>query len=207
MNKAALDRRNSHVSQWQSDKLLLGQCCGPDLFTAPCANLRVIGRPVLRGLDCAPGEYYSHIVTTGELLPGSVRIVANAASSRSGYFALLEWLCENGRQVSDISISGSHNASLQMLRTGQADVAAIDACSFDFLDQSSVTIVDRSRPSLTPPFVQHSAVPLEVDVLAKALVAGIKAVPHGHFAGFISSTKADYMAPQHEHTSWLDARG
>ena len=59
---------------WPDPRLLLSQCCGPDLFTAAGAQLVVIGRPVFADLVCEPGTYFSQIVASSIAPPTSPRI-------------------------------------------------------------------------------------------------------------------------------------
>ncbi|MGB1237207.1 MAG: PhnD/SsuA/transferrin family substrate-binding protein [Pseudomonadales bacterium] len=151
---AQLNRHSALEQQWRSSQLVLSQCCGPDLFTSAGAQLEVLARPIFSHLACTPGAYFSYIVRCRNNRQHTV-IAVNSMSSRSGCSAAIDWLKK--QQINDYSliISGSHQASLDMLRAGTADLAAIDAHSWEILDTDDIDIIDRSAEALTPPFVYH----------------------------------------------------
>ena len=153
---ADLQRRVDARLLRQSPRLMLSQCCGPDLFTTEGADLSVIGRPVFADLDCQQGYYHSHIVACKPELHSPVRVAVNSLSSRSGYLALLEWTQAHDTNISSVQVSGSHLNSLQLLTRGQADIAAIDA---HVINQYKLTIdlpiLGTSQAAPAPPFVCH----------------------------------------------------
>ena len=164
-----LTRNSDLTGLWQNPGLILSQCCGPDLFTLQAALLEPIARPIFAMLECAPGEYYSHIVTGAKPLSEHPRLVINSLTSRSGCFALLEWLKDQGIKPTSVEVSGSHQESLQRLKQNRADVAAIDAQSWNFLITEQLHIIGRSRPAPAPPFVMHKGSPLPKETLYRAL--------------------------------------
>ncbi|MDP5291950.1 hypothetical protein Q9290_06555 [Oceanimonas sp. CHS3-5] len=103
-----LERSLPLIDQWSHSGLLLSQCCGPDLFTPAARHLVPVARPVFADLDCAPGHYYSHIVTACRTLPARPRLVVNSPSSRSGCAALYEWLRHHYIEPGPLSTSGAH---------------------------------------------------------------------------------------------------
>ncbi|WP_107852557.1 PhnD/SsuA/transferrin family substrate-binding protein [Oceanimonas marisflavi] len=169
----ALEREMPLIDQWSHAGLLLSQCCGPDLFTPAARYLVPVARPVFADLECAPGHYYSHIVTTSRPLPARPRLVVNSPSSRSGCAALYEWLRRNEIEPGPVTISGAHAQSLQLLRSGAADVAAIDAHSWPLLNQSGMAIIGRSREAPAPPFVMHRHSPVAITDMRRALKVAI----------------------------------
>ena len=163
--------RNQDIkSLWRSSQLLLAQCCGPDLFTLEGSKLCVIARPVFANLDCTPGCYYSHIVSRTKSPSKLARVVVNSPSSRSGYFALFEWMKANGVEASSVQVSGSHKNSVTMLDNNLADLAAIDAHT---LKQQNLPlkfpIIGQSGEALAPPFVFHRDIELDRELLFDAL--------------------------------------
>lgn len=167
-----LNRDLSPQQLWQRPELLLSQCCGPDLFTPDAHELEPFARPVFQDLACTPGSYFSHIVAAGSFTTiQNPRLVVNAPSSRSGCLALLEWLQEQGVMLNGAEplISGSHQQSLQYLREGKADLAAIDAHSWSLLDHQDLTVIGRSREAAAPPFVRHRLNPIPTAVLYRSL--------------------------------------
>jgi ABC-type phosphate/phosphonate transport system substrate-binding protein len=176
----ALDRHTPLIEQWASPGLLLSQCCGPDLFTPQARGLVPIARPIFSDLTCTPGQYFSYIVSASGREPesrqsaGTGRFVINSASSRSGCAALFEWASANGVDCDQVLISGAHAGSLEYLRNGAADLAAIDAHSWPLLDSRNITIIGRSTEAPTPPFVMHQHSPVSADLMRKALSGAIK---------------------------------
>lgn len=194
---ATLDRNTPLPDQWALSRLLLSQCCGPDLKTTAAQQLSTIARPVFSDLDCTPGSYFSHIVASRPYLGGTARLAANALSSRSGYGALIEWTQKHAVPVEGIAVTGSHAASLQALREGRADLAAIDAHSWNLLQVDDLHIIDHSSEALAPPYVMHCSNNRKSDKVAQALA---QAIDHaGHLIGIkgvLKTTNTDYSCRQ-----------
>ena len=143
-----LDRHQSVSDFWHDPDLLVTQACGLDLFLSE-APIEPVAAPVF-DLDCEAGMYFSYIVGN---VNGRVAAV-NSLSSRSGWSALLT-ICTPQRVV----VTGSHQASLQALKAGIADVAAIDAVSWSIIERDApakvagLEIVERSSEAPSPPYV------------------------------------------------------
>ncbi len=152
----ALERTQVIAQQWRSKRLLLSQCCGGDLFSSEGEQLHAVARPVFPKLDCEPGFYYSHIVANSRL-KNSPRIAVNARTSYSGCLGLLDWLKHAGLKPCSIVVSGSHIASLALLQRGEVDLIAVDANTWQLLEQSGRGIVGRTLTAPAPPFVCHLA--------------------------------------------------
>jgi hypothetical protein len=140
------------IEQWESADLLISQCCGLDLFGPAAYNLVSLCRPVFSNLDCEDGNYFSHIVSRKKL-PDLPRIAVNSLTSHSGYSALLEWMSKQGIPSGEIIISGSHQRSIKLIQKGSADLAAIDAHSWLFLNHDGIMVLDKSAEAPSPPFV------------------------------------------------------
>ncbi|MFT7220643.1 MAG: ABC-type phosphate/phosphonate transport system substrate-binding protein [Candidatus Azotimanducaceae bacterium] len=146
--------RDLTVSElWHNPDLLVTQACGLDLFLSN-APIEPIAAPVF-DLDCDAGMYFSYILGNAS---GRVAAV-NSLSSRSGWSALLS-VCTPQKVV----VTGSHQASLEALRTGVADVAAIDAVTLSIIKRDSpaeiagLEVVDRSSNAPSPPYVVRRGV-------------------------------------------------
>ena len=111
--------------------------------------------------------------------------MVNSPSSRSGCNALLEWFATQGWQADQYLISGSHEASLQLIRDGLADYAAIDAHSWNLLSQADtgngIVIIDRSSEAPAPPYVTHRHGKVSAEQLCTAL--GEALARHGEALG------------------------
>lgn len=183
-----LTRSDDVQGQWADPGLLLSQCCGPDLFTTAGAGLEPIARPAFAELDATAGHYFSHVV--GRLPSrGALRIVVNATSSRSGHGALRDWLAEQGLEIGAVTVSGSHAASIDTLRRGEADVAAIDAHNWRWLETEGLDVIGRSAEAPSPPWVVHRDAGANPDRLREALVRAVDVA--GPAIGIVGVEPAD----------------
>ncbi len=192
-----LDRVRPLSVQWRDPCLLLSQCCGPDL-DAPGLNALVpLVRPVFSDLDCTPGDYFSYIVRKQGEATGS-RAAINSVTSQSGFYSLKSWL--HGRSsdtpklnVSMARVTGSHQASIDALRRGDADIAAIDAHSWSLLNRTGIDIIDRTSSAPTPPFVCHERTcTSSVDTVAALSAAIRQAGDLLAISGLIETSRKDY---------------
>ena len=166
-----LDRRAAR-SQWADPALLLSQCCGLDVVCR-ASGLQPIAAPLFRDLDCEPGDYYSLVIARDEP-PNHLVVAVNDPHSRSGHTSLIHWLAETHRRATRMIFTGSHAQSIEMVRTGRADIAAIDAISWRALGTPEVEIIGRTQPGPAPPFITQKDVPTEP--LRHALGAAIDAL-------------------------------
>lgn len=139
------------------------------MLTPAGQALKVIARPVFNTLDCPPGYYYSHIVTTSNNLSATPDIVVNSPSSFSGCTALLGWLRKTGREYNRYQISGSHTGSVECLHAGNAEVAAIDAYSWRLMKRDGLRVIDRGEIAPAPPFVSNVECGIDYSALTKAI--------------------------------------
>jgi hypothetical protein len=148
-----LNRHQAVSDLWHDPDLLVTQACGLDLFLSG-APIEPVAAPVF-DLDCEAGMYFSYIVGN---VNGRVAAV-NSLSSRSGWSALLS-ICTPQRVV----VTGSHQASLEALKNGIADVAAIDAVTWSIVERDApakvagLEIVERSSEAPSPPYVVRRGV-------------------------------------------------
>jgi hypothetical protein len=151
-----LNRHQAVSDLWHDPDLLVTQACGLDLFLSE-APIEPVAAPVF-DLDCEAGMYFSYIVGN---VDGRVAAV-NSLSSRSGWLALLS-ICTPQRVV----VTGSHQASLEALKNGVADVAAIDAVTWSIIERDApakvagLEIVERSSEAPSPPYVVRSGIDRE----------------------------------------------
>ena len=202
---AYTDPTGEFKEDWDSPRLLLTQACGVDVLHQP--QLIPIARPAFDlswlPFDVAPGEYVSVLV---QRQGGSTDVAAiNGKHSRSGCNALLESV-----RPRRIVLTGSHSASLEALRLGQCDIAAIDAVSFALFRRhlphlcKAVEVQGYSSPAPAPPWVCHVHAGSLCDQLARALHDALRSSV-GRRAGLalliqdaIPANRNDYEALNHE---------
>jgi len=125
-------------AHWRDPGLLLSQTCGYPLMTQLAGQVRLVGtfRYAVKG--CSGHLCRSQLVARTEdarraLADFRGRTVAyNSTDSQSGYNslrALAAPLAEEGRFFAAALASGGHRQSLEMVRDGLADVAAVDCVS------------------------------------------------------------------------------
>lgn len=132
------------LRHWQDPDLQLSQTCGYPLVTS-LPQVQLVGTYHYRVEGCSGANYSSWLVVREEE-PGERledfrdRVVAyNSQDSQSGYNsmrALIAPLAQQGRFFRQAIASGAHYHSLAMIRSGQADIAAIDCISFALLKRA-----------------------------------------------------------------------
>jgi ABC-type phosphate/phosphonate transport system substrate-binding protein len=129
---------------WLEPDLLLAQTCGYPYVTALRSHVTLLATPCFDVPGCTGSDYSSVMVTRADsgittLADARGRVVAvNDAQSNSGMNALrhaVAPLARDGRFFADVTWSGSHAASLRLVREGVADIAAIDCVTFAYLQQ------------------------------------------------------------------------
>jgi ABC-type phosphate/phosphonate transport system substrate-binding protein len=127
---------------WQRPDLLLAQTCGYPYVTLLRDQVTLIATPCFDFPGCAGSDYSSVIVarSSGGIasLAGARGGVAavNDAHSNSGMNVLrhaVAPLARDGKFFDRIIWSGSHVASLGLVRDGHADIAAIDCVTYGYL--------------------------------------------------------------------------
>lgn len=130
-------------SFWNDPGLIISQCCGYDIVYGYAGKLRPIATPHYGAHGCR-GSKYSSVVIVAEdcaatdvlLMPGAVCVI-NGPESHSGMSSLrglVAPVSRDGRFFSQVKVSGSHAASLAMIRLGEADVAAIDCVTYALME-------------------------------------------------------------------------
>ncbi len=139
---AMVHGKNS-IDLWDDPDLWLSQCCGYDIVNRYAGRLRQVATPHYGALQCR-GSDYTSLVIVGEGVEGDDVLemrgrvcVVNGMESHSGMSALRALVAprnQGGRFFSRVLVSGSHVASLALLRNGKADVTAIDCVTYALLD-------------------------------------------------------------------------
>ncbi|MCZ6711169.1 MAG: PhnD/SsuA/transferrin family substrate-binding protein [Gammaproteobacteria bacterium] len=177
----ALNHADAYDEFFADPRLILSQCCSLDLFQAHTRNVVAFAAPVITAIDVSPGNYFSYIVArpSADLL--APRVIINNRFSYSGHAAIRIWLQK--QEVSDYTIaeSGSHAQSLEALREQRADIAAIDALSWQHLDKKGLKILDASDPAPAPPFIMGRQSTVPAEALTQALDQAFER--HGHQLG------------------------
>lgn len=157
---------------WSSPDLFLSQCCGADLLRDGGEHMQYVATPVYDIPEGQGGHYCSRLIVSENSkahdvadLVGSVACI-NDWGSHSGCTALASMVAphhRNGRFFADVQVSGSHAASVDMVRSGKADAAGIDAITLALLQRhrpetlNGIRVLANSRVVPAPPFVTGPA--------------------------------------------------
>lgn len=138
----ALDRRPDHQQVCLSPDLLFSQTCGYPLTHALAGKVTLLATPCYAVEGCEGADYCSVVIVAADNpaidmadLRGA-RCAINGTDSQSGCNApraLVAPIAENGRFFGSVSVSGGHQASIGLVASGQADVAAIDCVTHALL--------------------------------------------------------------------------
>ncbi len=188
-----LDHSTPHNLLLSNANLVLSQCCGPELFLPRAEHVVPVAAPVITTYAVTPGHYVSYIVVRRDVELTHPRVAVNDLSSYSGHIAARRWLESQGLEYS-IRVSGSHAQSVLDIQSGRADLAAVDALSWRFLNTEGLYILDRSQPVLAPPFVTGRASGVSVDRLTDALDTAFAQFGEAiGISGAIAVTRSDYL--------------
>ncbi|NHZ90544.1 PhnD/SsuA/transferrin family substrate-binding protein [Massilia sp. CCM 8733] len=173
-NAVELERDPVLPDFWKRPDMLLSQTCGYPYLTQLRGQVRLLATPAYAFEGCEGSDYASAIVVRdggGIATLADARgrtAAANDGASNSGMNALrhaVAPLARDGRFFSGVIWSGSHRASLALVKGGAADLAAIDCVTLGYLrrEQPSsldgISILRYSAPSPGLPFVAGAAVP------------------------------------------------
>ncbi|WP_367849507.1 phosphate/phosphite/phosphonate ABC transporter substrate-binding protein [Rhodoferax sp. WC2427] len=127
------------TAHWLRPDLLFSQTCGYPLVDALEDKVQVIGALRYTAPGCDGIHYSSHLVCRADdpsrtLAAFRNRVAAyNSTDSQSGYRSLRDMvapLAVGGQFFARAIASGAHVDSLALVRSGQADIAAIDCISY-----------------------------------------------------------------------------
>ena len=124
---------------WLHPDLTLGMACGWPLIKTLCDQVKVVGTFSYVGTDGPVHAYRSVIVTGTDVTfaqiadaPERIRAALNSTDSLSGNISLLAAFGLGLHWPGDVVATGSHVASIDAVRSGQADVAAIDGMTWRY---------------------------------------------------------------------------
>jgi ABC-type phosphate/phosphonate transport system substrate-binding protein len=129
------------------DDLLLGQTCGWPLVKALATSVRVVGTFDCEVEGAVDGTYCSVLVSNSDdplrdiLHRTDLRVAANSRDSLSGWISLLAVARAEGVQLDAVEWTGAHAVSIEAIRDGRCQLAAIDAVSLAHLGSQGLSIV------------------------------------------------------------------
>jgi ABC-type phosphate/phosphonate transport system substrate-binding protein len=175
---------------WRNPMLLLGQTCGLPLIARLVRQVSVVGTPAY-DIEGAAGSYYSVFVVHAAAEVASLeqfklrRYAYNGLISQSGLAAFHSTFMNAGRRPDDWDealCSGSHRESICAVASGRADIAAIDAVSFEIAkrylpETNEVRVIARSEPTPGLPYVTGKEWASRQALIADSVDEAIAALP------------------------------
>lgn len=130
---------------WADDDVVVKQTCGWPLVTRLDRTVRVVGA-FEHDVPGAVGHHYRSVIVANRAggpadfaaaVPG-----VNAFDSLSGWVSLVAWSGRPEQSLRSRAIeSGSHVATLRMLRAGDVELASIDAVTFAHVKRHSPALL------------------------------------------------------------------
>ncbi|NQV46810.1 MAG: PhnD/SsuA/transferrin family substrate-binding protein [Rhodospirillaceae bacterium] len=153
---------------WESPDLFLAQTCGYPLTHRLAGKVRLIGTPCYDVPACDGALYRSLFIVRSEQKPENLasalpaRIAVNGLASYSGWWAFsraVEALGLKGEPFTETVISGGHAKSIDLVREGRADIAAIDCVTHALIEDveperlTGLTVLEQSAPAPGLPYI------------------------------------------------------
>ena len=176
---------------WRAERLLLSQTCGLPYVSGHCGDSLLLGSPIYDLQHGAGGDYYSLVVVRNDHGASSLeqlrgcRVAYNAADSQSGYAALLFAIAPLARKTKFFTTSialGTHRAAIRAIANGDADVAALDAVSWQLALQHEpaalrLRVLTRTVPSPGLPLITARCNEAHRETICTAIIRGIESLP------------------------------
>jgi ABC-type phosphate/phosphonate transport system substrate-binding protein len=180
------------ISQWGAPNLFFTQCCGYDVVFGFSSALALLGVP--RYADetgCSDLGYRSVVIVREDSPVAALADLRGAACAVNGFNSysgtgslrvLVAPLSRDGRFFREIRVSGAHLRSIEMVRAGEADVAAIDCVTHTLLRRyrpqflAGTRILLPTDPMPAPPYVISRDYP--ADTVARMQAALVSVLGH-----------------------------
>ena len=207
---SGLDRDQAVGDIWKDSRLVLGQTCGLPYVRDLAGTVSLVGTPAY-DIECGAGSYYSVIVVASDCPAESIgnliglRLAYNGRQSQSGYAALAFMLHDQSAQPPQFAASqqtGSHRDSIRAVANGTADVAAIDAVTWQIAVDHEPTaarlrVLAKTPPTPGLPFICADRRNWNADRIHMAVVEAMAALDEETrqsllLTGFAHTTPADY---------------
>ncbi len=204
---ARLRRGAESMDEWRAPELLLSQTCGMPYRHHLHGAVQLVGTPIWT-LDDPPGYYHSVLVTRADdprdtltAFKGA-RLAYNMATSQSGWAAPQTEAQGLGFAFTDVLETGGHRASARAVADARADLAAIDAITWQLITRSDpwaakLRVFGRTRPTPTLPYI--TAKKQDADALFEAMTTAIDGLSAAdrdtlYLRGITRIAAADYLA-------------
>ncbi len=204
----ALTRDGDLWDQWQSPDLIFSQTCGYPYRAHLHGAVTLIGTPDYGLPGCPPGYYNSvFVVRDGEVDLSltdftDARFAYNEALSQSGWAAPQTHAQAKGVTFRTLVRTGGHLFSAQAVAQKRADIAALDALTWELICEhdefaSGLRVLERTTPTPVLPYI--TAVSRDVQTHFRAVAAAIEDLSDSdrqilHLKGIVAIPAQAYLA-------------
>lgn len=172
--------------QWTAPDLAFSQTCGYPFRARLHGTVTLVGTPDYGVEDSPPGHYRSVFVVragdAGDHLTdfSGARFAYNEAMSQSGWAAPQTHAAARGVSLPPALKSGGHRLSALAVLEGRADIAALDAVTWRYLQRwepatLGLRVIDRTDPSPGLPYI--AARTLDPETMFAIVGAAVAAMP------------------------------
>lgn len=193
---------------WTAPDLVLAQTCGFPYRARLHGQVTLIGTPDYGLPDCPPGHYCSVFVArrddprAGLAAFDGVALAYNEALSQSGWAAPQTHAAGLGLRFPAGLQTGGHRLSVAAVAAGRADLAAIDALTWELLRArggEAARLREVARTAPTPGLPLIAATGADAGATFAAASDAIAALSPGdravlHLRGLVRIAAADYLA-------------
>lgn len=175
----------SLLSSWSGIEMYLSQSCGLPYVKGLNNAVDILGTFIWTGISDDSGNYRTHILVRDDIGVTEVsqlrnaRPVVNSAQSLSGWCSLgcaIAEVTDDPTFVQPYLVSKYHAQSLKLLQDGEADVASIDAATYQLLRRHRPALVHGLRIIGTGPLIP--ATPIIVSKTRTASTNDLRSVLH-----------------------------
>lgn len=181
-----LDQNADLFETWLHPELVLSQTCGLPYRLKLHGQTTLVGTPDFGLTGCPPGYYQSLFLVRRnderkKLIDFSDTVLAyNEKGSQSGYAAPQTEAHSQGFEFTKLFQSGAHELSARLVAEGSADITAVDAVSWRYMDHfddmsADLKILAKTTPTPGLPFI--SARGARQPELFKAIEIALQKMP------------------------------
>lgn len=149
---------------WRSPRLLLAQTCSLPFRARLHSHVTLVATPDYGLPGCAPGYYNSVLVVRHDATPEHIsgfegaRLAYNEPLSQSGWAAPMGYAAGFDVMFGGFVQTGAHRASARAVAEGRADIAAIDALTWEMIQRhdpfaTGLRELDRTAPTPALPYI------------------------------------------------------
>jgi len=157
------------VQTWLADDLVLAQTCGLPFRQYLCGRVNLVGTPDYGLKDCPPGHYRSAFVVrqqdrrTGLVEFADAVFAYNEEMSQSGWAAPQCHAASRGFRFSRTLATGGHLDAARAVAEGRADIAALDALTWDMIRRfdrfsARLRVLEWTKPTPGLPYICGAAI-------------------------------------------------